>query len=43
MQMLFIILENYNITVTGGRALMYACCVAVCLYVAVGQEARGLD
>lgn len=37
-QLHFIILENYNITVTDDRAHMYVSCVATCVYVAVRQE-----
>lgn len=41
--MLFIILENYDITVGDGRAYTYASCVAACVYIAVGQETQGLE
>lgn len=39
----FTILENYDITVTDDGAHMYASCVAMCVYVAVGQETQGLE
>lgn len=41
--MYFTILENYDITVTGGGAHMYASCVTMYVYVAVGQETQGLE